>query len=180
VTGATATVPDVDLDPPGIDPEDDAAFDAWSVDRDRRLANAHVRWRRAGRPSAGLVDLIAQALDLSPWDRHDVARWLDHAARVGRPPVIGDRTLTQLARVDLIPNEAPRDAYTKAVESGALTPSTIARRVGYVTDRPEIAGVERALGIAPGDGDAVRLFIPYDVGVTFAYALGLDPHAAGV
>jgi hypothetical protein len=177
---ATLDVPDVADAPPGIHPEGDATFEVWADRRDRRLANAHLRWRRAGRPPAGLVDLLAEALDLSPWDRHDVARWLDHAAGVGRPPVIGDRTLVGLARVDLIPNEALRATYTEATESGAVTPSQVARRAGYVTDRAEIAGVERALGIVPDSDGVVRLFVPYALGVTFAYALGLDPYAAGV
>lgn len=128
----------------------------------------------------------------------EVLGWFARAVAEGcEVPVVGGRNMARLFRVELVPNARFRERFEHLRDEEGLTPMALGERVGMTRwgkrdgQRVRIGdatAVERALGITSkgevaDDGTeyrTMRLFLDYDLAVTFADALGLDYFAVGV
>lgn len=142
------------------------------------------------------AQLISQACGLDQHDAplypaSDVEAWLRLPETDGyAAPNIGASLIVKLSRVEVVPNARVRARYLELKAEAASadpddgsvqTPSAIASRLGMRNSE-----LERALGVVPnppGSGDSLptlRLFLPYEVAVRVADALGMTYHEAGL
>jgi hypothetical protein len=128
----------------------------------------------------------------------DVVSWLKRAVEMGCAlPRISPSMIVELFQHKIIPNARLRDRYLELKRDrkivpedkldgtpGQCSPADIAVAVGEL-NRGKGSGqqVERLLGLqskSDGQRQCLRLFVPYETGVKFADALGLDYHDLGV